>query len=64
MEQLVHQALLQHRLLSELKLWIHPLFVGMGPRLFQGGAISRLKLMTSRTLGTGVIVATYQPVPA
>ena len=61
---LLSQALLQHRLVSELKLWIHPLFVGSGVRLFREGTSSRLKLVTSRTLGTGVIVASYQPLPA
>ena len=58
------QALLEHRLVSELKLWIHPLFVGAGPRLFREGTSNRLRLLTSKTLGTGVIVATYQPAAA
>ena len=58
------QALLEHRLVSELKLWIHPLFVGAGPRLFREGTGNRLKLLSSKTLGTGVIVATYQPAAA
>jgi dihydrofolate reductase len=61
---LLSQALLQHGLVSELKLWIHSLFVGAGPRLFREGIKNRFKLVTSRALGTGVIVATYQPVPA
>jgi len=61
---LLSQALLQHRLVSELKLRIHPLFVGAGLRLFREGISHRLTFVTSRTLGTDVIVATYQPVPA
>jgi dihydrofolate reductase len=61
---LLSQALLQHRLVSELKLWIHPVFVGAGLRVNREGTRNRLKLVTSRTLGTGVIVATYQPLPA
>jgi dihydrofolate reductase len=61
---LLSQALLQHRLVSELKLWIHPLFVGDGPRVFREGTRHKLKLVTTRTLTTGVVVATYQPVPA
>ena len=61
---LLSQALLEHRLVSELKIWIHPLFVGAGPRLFREGTGNRLKLLSSKTLGTGVIVATYQPAAA
>jgi len=61
---LLSQALLQHGLVSELKLWIHPLFVGGGSRLFREGTRNKLKLVTTRTLTTGVIIASYQPVPA
>src|SRR5215472_16956030 len=59
---LLAQTLLTHHLLDELKLWIHPCFVGGGKLLFREGEKTNLKLIAQRTLATGVIVASYQPV--
>jgi len=56
------RTLLTHNLLDELKLWIHPCFVGHGKLLFREGEKTNLKLIAQKTLATGVIVATYQPV--
>ena len=56
------QTLLSHHLLDELKLWIHPCLVGHGKLLFGEGARANLKLITQKTLATGVIVVTYRPV--
>ena len=56
------QTLLRHRLLDELKLWIHPCFVGTGKSLFREGEKATLKLIGQKTLGTGVIIASYEPV--
>src|SRR5262249_4354781 len=42
---LLAHTLLQHRLLDELKLWIHPLFVGRGQQLFREGERKQLKLV-------------------
>ena len=58
---LLAQTLLKHHLLDELKLWIHPCFVGRG-KFFREGEKTKLKLIAQRTLATGVIVASYQPV--
>jgi dihydrofolate reductase len=58
---LLGQTLLKHHLLDELKLWIHPCFVGRGKLLFREGEKTNLKLIAQKTLGTGVIVASYQP---
>jgi dihydrofolate reductase len=58
---LLGQTLLERHLLDELKLWIHPLLLGSGQRLFREGGRTKLKLVTTRTLRTGVVVATYQP---
>src|SRR5262249_30018158 len=55
---LLGQTLLKHHLLDELKLWIHPCFVGAGKLLFREGEKTNLKLIAQKTLGTGVIVAT------
>ena len=59
---LLGQTLLKHQLLDELKLWIHPCFVGRGKLLFREGEKANLKLVAQKTLATGVIVASYQPV--
>jgi len=59
---LLGQTLLQHNLLDELKLWIHPCFVGHGKLLFREGEKANLRLISQKTLATGVIVASYQPV--
>ena len=59
---LLGQTLLRHHLLDELKLWIHPCFVGRGKLLFREGEKTNLKLIAQKTLATGVIVASYQPV--
>src|SRR5215510_11654603 len=47
---LLGQTLLQQQLLDELKLWIHPLLLGSGQRLFREGEKTRLKLATTRIL--------------
>jgi dihydrofolate reductase len=55
------RSLLKHQLLDQLKLWIHPVLVGRGQLLFREGEQAHLKLVATKTLGTGVVVATYQP---
>jgi dihydrofolate reductase len=56
------RTLLENDLLDELKLWVHPLFLGQGESLFQGGAQRKLRLVATKTLGKGVVVLSYQPV--
>jgi dihydrofolate reductase len=61
---LVH-SLLQNDLLDELGLMVHPVVVGSGKRLFEGGGDPKgLKLVDSKTFGTGVVSLTYQPAGA
>jgi dihydrofolate reductase len=55
------QTLLAHRLLDELHFAIHPLIVGGGTLLFREGEKATLKLLGAKTLGTGVVVLSYQP---
>jgi dihydrofolate reductase len=55
------QTLLEHQLLDELRLWVHPLLVGRGTTLFREGANATLELVTAETLQTGVVILTYQP---
>jgi dihydrofolate reductase len=55
------QLLLQHGLVDEFWLMIHPLVLGKGKRLFGDDAIpSAFKLSNSTTTSTGVIMANYQ----
>jgi dihydrofolate reductase len=55
-------SLLREGLLDELRLMVHPVILGGGRRLFEdGGDLKRLKLVDSRTFGTGVVYLTYQP---
>lgn len=54
--------LLDHGLLDELALFVHPVVVGRGARLFpDAGPRRRLKLVDSTTYGTGTASLTYRP---
>jgi dihydrofolate reductase len=56
------RTMLQSELLDELMLTIHPVIAGKGKRLFTDGSeLQRLKLASSVTTPTGVIIATYHP---
>ena len=56
------RSLLYAGLLDELALMIHPVVLGAGARLFDGAAGPLdLRLVSSRTLRSGVISATYAP---
>lgn len=67
-ELLVHgsgnliQTLLRHNLVDEFRLWVFPLVIGSGKRLFSDGAIpAALKLVDSTVSTTGVVIGTYEP---
>jgi dihydrofolate reductase len=55
------QALLEHGLVDELRLSIHPVLVGSGQVLFRDGQKQALSRAGARTFGTGVVVLTYHP---
>ena len=56
------QTLLRHNLVDEFRLWIFPLVIGSGKRLFSDGTIpSGLKLVDSKVSTTGVVIGTYEP---
>jgi dihydrofolate reductase len=55
------QALLEHRLLDELRFAIHPVFVGRGTPLLRAGEKTPLRLVRTKTFGNGVVVLAYQP---
>jgi dihydrofolate reductase len=51
-------------LVDELKLWIHPVVVGAGKRLFPEGAEgSSWRLASTTTFGSGAVVLDYRPAP-
>ena len=56
------QTLLRHNLVDEYRLWIFPVVVGAGKRLFSDGSIpAALKLVDSKVSTTGVMIGTYEP---
>ncbi len=55
------QTLLKHDLIDELRLWIFPVMIGKGKKLFgEGTQPAHLKLIDSKTSTTGVIIAAYE----
>jgi dihydrofolate reductase len=55
------QTLLQHGLVDEFRVWIFPLVLGKGKRLFDGGTVpAGMELASSQVSSTGVIMATYR----
>jgi len=56
------QTLMQHGLIDKYRLWIHPLVLGRGKRLFPDRESPlALKLIETKTTGTGVVIHVYQP---
>jgi dihydrofolate reductase len=56
------QTLLRHNLVDQYRLWVFPVVIGSGKRLFSDGTIpSGLKLVNSTISSTGVVIGTYEP---
>jgi dihydrofolate reductase len=56
------QSLLRHNLVDQYRLWVFPLVIGSGKRLFSNGTIpSGLKLVDSKVSTTGVVMGTWEP---
>lgn len=61
----VAQTLMQHDLLDELRVWLYPVLVGRGTLrdlLFRDGSTADLRLVRTRTFGSGLVVLSYRPV--
>jgi dihydrofolate reductase len=55
-------ALMQHDLIDEYRLMVFPVVVGSGKRLFrEGSETTLLRLVDTKTFGSGVAVLTYRP---
>ena len=55
------QTLLRHGLVDELRLMVFPLVLGSGKRFFSSADRLPLNLISSRNLGDGVMLLTYEP---
>jgi dihydrofolate reductase len=56
------QTLIEHDLVDEYRLLYFPVHLGSGKKLFREGApAAALRLLSTTTTGTGVIIATYVP---
>jgi dihydrofolate reductase len=54
--------LMQHDLIDEYRLMVHPIIIGGGKRLFQeGGAPKTLRLIETKAFGSGIVVLRYEP---
>ena len=56
------QTLLKNHLVDRMHLWIHPITLGKGKKLFaEGTQAENFKLVDSKIGANGVIFATYEP---
>src|SRR5215468_4146413 len=55
------QTLLQHHLLDEIHLSVHPVQVGRGKQLFREGAMAKLELNSAKPRRNGVVVLSCTP---
>lgn len=56
------QTLLGKNLVDEFRLWVFPVLLGSGKRLFSAGTIpAGLKLVDTKVSTTGVVIGTYEP---
>jgi dihydrofolate reductase len=55
------QTLLQHHLVDEFRLWVFPVVLGTGKRLFGGGTVpAAFELVETRTSTTGALLHVYR----
>ena len=58
----VSYGLMEHGLIDEFRLWIHPIFLGKdGPKVphFKESPLTKLRLLNARTLKHGIVIAAY-----
>jgi dihydrofolate reductase len=55
-------TLMRHGLIDEYRIMVFPVIVGSGKRLFEDGSeTTALRLVNTKTFGSGVVVLTYRP---
>ena len=56
------QTLVRHNLVDRYRLWVFPVVIGSGKRLFADGTVpAGLRLVESTVSTTGVVIGTYEP---
>ena len=56
------RTLAKHDLIDEYLVWVHPVVLGSGKRLFsEGFEKTTLKLVDTEPLSSGVVILTYRP---
>ena len=56
------QTLMANNLVDEYQLWLHPVVLGRGKRLFrEGGPEARLRLVDCQASTSGLVIITYEP---
>ena len=56
------QTLLRHNLVDRYRVWVFPVVIGSGKRLFGDGTVpAGLRLVDSTVSTTGVMIGTYEP---
>jgi dihydrofolate reductase len=56
------QTLIRHNLVDQYRIWVFPLVLGTGKRLFADGTVpAGLRLVNSVVSTTGVVMGTYEP---
>lgn len=59
----VTDLLLEHGLLDELRLWVHPFLLGRGEPadlLLRAGRAAQLELVEATPLASGIVILTYR----
>jgi len=55
------QTLMRYNLDEEYRLWLHPILLGSGKRLFrEGGPTTTLRLVDTKTTSSGLVILTYE----
>ena len=55
-------TLMEHDLIDEYRIWVHPVVLGSGKRLFKDESETKvLRLVDTTTFSSGVVILSYQP---